>query len=108
MSVHPRLGYRDARAAIAFLCEAFGFELRMLRPGEAPGSVAHAELALGPDVLLLDTRADAGRGSVYVALDQVDGHCERARAAGARIAAYSAYDLEGNVWSFGTYRPTPR
>jgi uncharacterized glyoxalase superfamily protein PhnB len=55
--------------------------------------------------------------SIYIAVDDLDAHCERARAAGAEIVRepydtdygsrdYSARDLEGNVWSFGTYRPT--
>jgi uncharacterized glyoxalase superfamily protein PhnB len=45
-----------------------------------------------------------------------DAHCRRARAAGAEVMTelhntdygsrdYAARDLEGNVWSFGTYRP---
>ncbi|ATB28355.1 aminotransferase [Melittangium boletus DSM 14713] len=53
---------------------------------------------------------------MYVA--DVDAHCARARAAGAAIVMepynteygsrnYAARDLEGNVWSFGTYRPAP-
>jgi uncharacterized glyoxalase superfamily protein PhnB len=52
-----------------------------------------------------------------VAIDAVDAHYERARAAGAEIVRelkdteygsreYACRDLEGNVWSFGTYRPT--
>ena len=45
----------------------------------------------------------------------LSAHCERARAAGAEIVRepqdedygsfYGARDLEGNEWSFGTYRP---
>jgi uncharacterized glyoxalase superfamily protein PhnB len=52
-----------------------------------------------------------------VAVEDVDAHAERAKAAGAEIVRelndtdygsreYAARDLEGNVWSFGTYRPT--
>jgi uncharacterized glyoxalase superfamily protein PhnB len=57
-----------------------------------------------------------GGGSVYVVVDDPDGHYERAKAAGVKIRrelrdedygsrGYSAEDPEGNVWSFGTYRP---
>lgn len=55
------------------------------------------------------------RQGLYVAMDDVDAHCERARAAGARIARepettnygsrdYSAWDPAGYLWGFGTYR----
>lgn len=54
---------------------------------------------------------------LYVAVDDPDAHCARAKAAGAEIVMeptdmdygarnYSARDLEGHLWSFGTYWPT--
>jgi uncharacterized glyoxalase superfamily protein PhnB len=54
--------------------------------------------------------------SVYVVIDDVDAHAERARANGAEITrdpsdtdygsrGYSARDPEGNTWHFGTYQP---
>jgi uncharacterized glyoxalase superfamily protein PhnB len=54
--------------------------------------------------------------SLYVAIDDVDSHCERARSGGAEIIRephdtdygsreYGAKDIEGHHWSFGTYRP---
>jgi uncharacterized glyoxalase superfamily protein PhnB len=133
-NIYPCLGYRAAKAAIRWLAEAFGFEERMVYPGE-DRDVAHAELSLGPGIIMLgsasddmanvDTDALTAGGEVdfsripfalYVAIDDVDAHCERARAAGAEIVRepadtdygsreYCARDLEGNVWSFGTYRP---
>jgi uncharacterized glyoxalase superfamily protein PhnB len=53
---------------------------------------------------------------IYVALEDVDAHYQQARAAGAEIVRepadteygsreYLARDLEGHLWSFGTYRP---
>jgi uncharacterized glyoxalase superfamily protein PhnB len=134
-NIYPCLGYRDANAAIRWLREALGFEERMVHPGE-DREVVHAELSLGPGIVMLGSASDdmaavdtdaltAGgepdfshlRFSIYVAIDEVDAHCERARAAGAEIVRepndtdygsreYSARDLEGNVWSFGTYQPT--
>jgi uncharacterized glyoxalase superfamily protein PhnB len=134
-NIYPCLGYRDAKAAIRWLGEAFGFEERMVHPGD-DRDVAHAELSLGPGIIMLgsasadmpavDTETLTARGeadfsripfSLYVAIEDVDAHCERARAAGADIVRepndtdygsreYSARDLEGNVWSFGTYQPT--
>jgi uncharacterized glyoxalase superfamily protein PhnB len=134
-NIYPCLGYRDAKAAIRWLCDAFGFEERMVYPGE-DREVAHAELALGPGLVMLgsasvdmpavDTAQQSAGGeldfsripfALYVAVEDVDAHCERARDAGADILRepadtdygsreYAARDLEGNVWSFGTYRPT--
>jgi uncharacterized glyoxalase superfamily protein PhnB len=57
-----------------------------------------------------------GQGSIYMAVDDTEAHYQRARAAGAEIITelhdtdygsrdYAARDPEGNVWSFGTYRP---
>jgi uncharacterized glyoxalase superfamily protein PhnB len=133
-NIYPALSYRDASAAIVWLCEAFGFEERMVHPGQ-DREVAHAELSLGPGIIMLgsasdempavDTDAFMAGGepdfsripfALYVAVDDVDGHCQRAQAAGAEIVRelndtdygsreYAARDLEGNVWSFGTYRP---
>jgi uncharacterized glyoxalase superfamily protein PhnB len=59
----------------------------------------------------------AGQGWLYVVIENPDPHHERAVAAGAEIVRpledtdygsrdYSARDPEGNLWSFGTYRPT--
>jgi len=56
-------------------------------------------------------------GSVYVVVGDPDAHHDRAKAAGAEIVAgltdtdygsrdYSARDPDGNLWSFGTYRPS--
>ena len=39
----PALRYRNAKAAIDWLCKAFGFEKTMVVPGEGD-SIAHAEL----------------------------------------------------------------
>src|SRR4051794_2166920 len=120
-TLYPSLRYRDARAAIEFLEQAFGFEKRVAYENE-DGTIGHAEMSFGPSVLMLGTdREDqygrrAGNGWLYVAVDDADAHCERARAAGAEVLVelhdteygsrdYTARDPEGNVWSFGTYRP---
>ena len=53
---------------------------------------------------------------INIVVADPDAHYERARAAGAEIVReltdedygsreYSARDLEGNLWSFGTYDP---
>jgi uncharacterized glyoxalase superfamily protein PhnB len=123
---YPALRYRDARAAIAWLCKAFGFEEHVVY-GDGD-DVHHAELSFGTGIVMLgSSRPDAyGRspaeldgavsGSIYAYVAEIDAHYERAKAAGATIVReiqdtdygsreYSARDLEGHVWSFGTYHP---
>ncbi|AYF72682.1 glyoxalase [Nocardia yunnanensis] len=119
----PTLVYRDAKAAIAFLEQAFGFETTACY---AEGdTVAHAELAWpgGGAIMLGGVREDMaldcqppGVGSVYIALDGVEALYERAKAAGATITrelrdetdyesrGFVCRDPEGVYWSFGTYR----
>jgi uncharacterized glyoxalase superfamily protein PhnB len=58
-----------------------------------------------------------GQGWVYIAAGDPDAHYQRAKAAGVAVLnephdaqngaqrGYSARDLEGNLWSFGTDRP---
>jgi len=117
-SLYPSIQYTDARAAIAFLQNAFGFTQRVVYP-DGDGGMDHAEPTLGDGVLMLGTRRGGRLGPEhppYVAVDNPDGHCERARAAGAAIVAqpydtgygsreYRAQDPEGNVWVFGTCPP---
>ena len=119
---YPSLRYRDARAAIEWLERAFGFEPNMVVDGEGD-QVVHAQLGFGDGMIMLGSERDdqfgthLGQSWAYVAVEgDIDAHCERARAAGAEIVRepedqdygsrdYSARDLEGNLWSFGTYRP---
>lgn len=125
----PFLRYGDAPTAIDWLVRAFGFEEQMVVPGEN-GTVAHAQLAFGPGIIMLGTARDdelrvktprdlgAVTGGIYIYLEDVDAHCARAKAAGAEIVRgpedtdygsreYTARDPEGHLWSFGTYRPAP-
>ena len=121
-TLYPTMRYRDAPAAIDFLERAFGFLQREVIANE-DGTIAHAELSLGPSILMLGSDRDdplvgprAGKGWIYAAVDDPDEHCARARAAGAEIVTelhetdygsrdYAARDLDGNLWHFGTYRP---
>ncbi|WP_369637885.1 VOC family protein [Nocardia sp. JMUB6875] len=119
----PTLVYRDAKAAIAFLEQAFGFETRACyTDGDI---VQHAELAWpgGGAIMLGGVREDMalecqppGVGSVYIAFDDIDALYARAQAAGANITrelrdetdyesrGFVCRDPEGVYWSFGTYR----
>ncbi len=126
--LYPTMRYDDAHAAIAFLAAAFGFERRAVHFGPAD-TVAHAELALDDAIVMIGSAREGGifpaktpralggiTGSVYAYVADVDAHCARARAAGARIVVepsdteygtreYAAYDCEDYWWTFGTYRP---
>src|SRR3546814_17502241 len=64
-SMIPALRYRDAPAAIDFLCRAFGFSRHLVVPGEAAGTVAHAQLTLGTGMIMLGSDTDDGRQSEY-------------------------------------------
>jgi uncharacterized glyoxalase superfamily protein PhnB len=129
----PNLRYADAPRAIDFLCAAFGFERRSVYPDEKnPRIIQHAQLTWHDCMVMISTAMDsehtrAGRiktvseagGTtvvLYLIVEDVDAHAERARAAGAEIfdgpndkdyggRGYSAHDPEGNVWSFGSYDP---
>jgi uncharacterized glyoxalase superfamily protein PhnB len=120
-TVFPTLHYDDAPAAIDFLTAAFG-AARHAVYADGKRTIVHAELRLGNGIVMLGpARAEAsatrGKGSeIYVAVDDPDAHCARAREAGAEIVRdlndtdygsreYAARDPEGNVWSFGTYQP---
>jgi len=125
------MSYRDADSAIDWLGEAFGFTPHgVYRDGD--GKIVHAELLHGNGMIMvgpfgksdfskqyITMPADAGKRvtqSVYIITDDVDGHCEKAKAAGAEILlgpkdesyggrGYVARDLEGHIWSFGSYDP---
>jgi uncharacterized glyoxalase superfamily protein PhnB len=122
--VYVGLRYRDARAAIDWLCDAFGFERHAVHEGDG-GDIVHAELRHGDGFVMLGTARDdvfgerIGQGWAYVVVDDPDAHHARAVEAGAEIVVgltdtgygsrdYSARDPEGNLWSFGTYAPRPR
>lgn len=132
-NVIPTFRYRDATAAIDWLCRAFGFERQLVVPDER-GGVAHAQLTFGHGMIMLGSAHDDdafgrlqqpprdGSGvvtqSAYVIVADPLAHHDRAVAAGAEIvlplaeqdyggSLYTCRDPEGHVWSFGNYDPWP-
>jgi uncharacterized glyoxalase superfamily protein PhnB len=130
-TVIPGLRYRDARAAIEFLCNAFGFEKHLVVDGPN-NTIAHAQLTFGNGMIMLGSHPHEGEygewvrppeppalintQGVYVVVSDPDVHCERAKSAGAKIVMpladkahggrdYTARDIEGNIWTFGNYDP---
>src|SRR5829696_3965260 len=61
-SIFPVLKYDDARAAIEFLEAAFGFERHAVYDGE-DGGVAHAELRLGDEYVMLGSTSEGTTAS---------------------------------------------
>jgi uncharacterized glyoxalase superfamily protein PhnB len=126
-NIFPSISYVDADAAIEWLERAFGFTENAVYRDDS-GTVVHAQLRLGAGMIMLgQVREGDWRGGakpdpskaahgIYVVVDDVDRHHDTARAAGAEIVReltdedyggrdYSVRDLEGNLWSFGTYDP---
>ncbi len=127
-TVIPTMRYEDAPAAIEWLCDAFGFERRLVVPGD-DGMIVHAQLTFGSGMIMLSSARDTAFDKVvklpadlggitqspYIVVQDVDGHYERAVAAGAEIVmelkdeghgrGYSCRDPEGHLWNFGDYDP---
>ena len=127
-AIVPCVFYNAPIAALKWLEQAFGFELTVLLT-DAEGNVGHAEMTFlnavigvggewaGPQLGGASMKAPAslgGAGTQFLRIampEGLDAHCERARAAGARITAepedqfygdrtYRAMDPEGHIWNF--------
>jgi uncharacterized glyoxalase superfamily protein PhnB len=129
-TIIPTLRYRDAPAAIEWLCRAFGFEKHGVYADDA-GGIAHAQLTFGNGMIMLSSASDNEWGRRMAQPDQIDGretqcpcvivsdpdaHHAMAVAAGATIIdelkdsdyggrGYSCRDPEGHLWWFGSYDP---
>jgi uncharacterized glyoxalase superfamily protein PhnB len=107
----PELAYPDVAEAVAWLCDAFGFEER-LRIGNH-----RAQLSFGPGAVIVReaTRLPPPNGnsihSIMVRIEHLDRHYEHAVQCGVRILnppadypygerQYTASDLVGHIWTF--------
>jgi uncharacterized glyoxalase superfamily protein PhnB len=110
-TIVPWLAYPDVSKAIAWLSGAFGFTERLRTPPEPDGSIHHAQLAVGQGSVVLTTQPAQPAVSLFVPVEDVDAHCERARQFGAHILSppntcpfgerqYSVEDLAGYRWTF--------
>ena len=113
-TVIPCIRYADEPAAIEWLCQVFGFEKQLVVPND-DGTIAHAELSFGNGMIMLGSVGEE-RQSAYVIVSDADALYARAKAAGAEIVreikdedyggrGFTCRDLDGHVWSFGTYDP---
>ncbi len=114
--------YEDPRAAIDWLCQAFGFELQLKVEGES-GDIVHSELKFGEALVMVSGTSakepwqknfrtpKALDGCITQALalhvDDVDAHHARAVTAGARILREPRTDDYGDdYWTDRTYGAT--
>jgi len=73
-TVIPSLRYRNAPAAIEWLCSAFGFEKHAVYPN-ADGTIAHAQLSFGNGMIMLGSVSgkDSEWGRLIKQPDEIDG-----------------------------------
>jgi uncharacterized glyoxalase superfamily protein PhnB len=129
-TIIPGMSYRDAAAAIQWLCDTFGFEKQAVHEGKG-GTVEHAQLTFGNGMIMCGTKRDSAYGkyikqpdetggcetqAAYVIVTDADVLYQRVKAAGAEILidiktedyggrGFTCRDLEGHIWTFGTYDP---
>lgn len=125
------LRYRNAPAAIDWLCQVFGFERQLVVPGPE-NTIAHAQLSLGSGMIMLGSAQNGGEWgklvkqpdeiggyetqSPYLVVADADAVYARVKAAGGQIVldikdedyggrGFTCRDLEGRLWNVGTYDP---
>ncbi|MQA14612.1 MAG: hypothetical protein GEV09_10690 [Pseudonocardiaceae bacterium] len=125
-NIFPEIIYEDCPAALVWLAKAFGFVQGEVIEGP-DGTIAHAEMHLDDGTIMPKSPTpewgmrsprtfDGVHQCIYVTVEDPDAHHERAKVAGAQIVMeptdldygarnYCARDLEGHLWSFGTYSP---
>jgi uncharacterized glyoxalase superfamily protein PhnB len=118
--ISSALFYEDAAKAIDWICNAFGFEVRLKVEGEG-GRIEHSELTFGEGLIMVGSTGEhskkprafcksprsVGGGntqSLCVHVEDVDAHCKRARAAGATITQEpETNDYGADYWADRTY-----
>ena len=130
-TIVPGMRYRDAPAAIAFLCDVLGFEKHLVVPN-TDGSIAHAQLTLGGGMVMLGSSGNSSAvadrirqpdelggketQSAYVVVADSDAVYARVLAAGWEIVmpiqdedyggrGFTCADPECHLWSVGSYDP---
>ena len=120
--VTPYLYYQDVASALDWLARSFGLTERLRMPGP-DGAITHTEMDCADGVVMLgrpsaDYRNPKSLGqptqSLYIYVDDVDKHFQRARESGATILEepedqfygdrrYAAEDPEGHHWFFAQH-----
>jgi uncharacterized glyoxalase superfamily protein PhnB len=120
MAITPYLFYEDVGAALKFLAKAFGFQKCGAQMPGPDGKINHASMQLGDDLIMMGCPGSGYKNpkrlghvtqNLYVNVEDVDKHFERAKKAGATILEeptdtayghrrYGAEDPEGHQWYF--------
>jgi uncharacterized glyoxalase superfamily protein PhnB len=133
-TVVPSLLYRDAPAMIDWLCDVIGFTKKAVYSND-DGTVAHAELTLGPGMLMIGSAPAAGNPSPWAKLMRLPAELDyvetqtpslyvadpdavyaKVKAHGGRIVldiedknyggrGFGFRDPEGHLWFVGSYDP---
>jgi uncharacterized glyoxalase superfamily protein PhnB len=129
-TVIPTLRYRNAPAAIDWLCQAFGFEKNAVY-ANPDGTIAHAQLTFGNGMVMLASVIESEYGKLMKQPDEIglantqssclivsdpDAVYARAKTAGAPMVldiedkdyggrAFTCRDPEGHLWNVGSYDP---
>ena len=122
----PRLSgsvyYDDPRAAIEWLCKAFGFEKRLVVEGD-DGTIVHSELTFGEALVMVGGAGTEGKaeplaaiqsspkglggkitGALCLFVDDCDAHHAEAVAGGARVVrAPTTSDYGDDYWTDRSY-----
>jgi uncharacterized glyoxalase superfamily protein PhnB len=127
-TIIPSLRYRNAPAAIEWLCRVFGLRKNLVVPDDS-GGVAHAQLSFGDGMIMLGSVRDNEWGrfikqpdeiggaetqSIYLVVPDADIAYERAKNAGAEILIpvkdeeYGGRSFLVGIWKviFGPSAPT--
>jgi uncharacterized glyoxalase superfamily protein PhnB len=113
--------YQDAAGAIQWLCDAFGFTVRIKIEGKN-GRIEHSELTFGEGVVIVAQEdpasphpskammrsprslGGAGTQSIMIYVDDVDAHCQQARSRGARVVnELATHDYGADYWADRSY-----
>jgi PhnB protein len=120
MTITPYLFYEDVGGALKWLGKAFGFRRCGTQMSGPDGRINHASMQLGDGIIMMGypgpkyknpKRLGHATQNLYVNVDDVDKHFQRARKAGAKILEeptdtfyghrrYGAEDPEGHQWYF--------
>src|SRR5579862_3622230 len=120
--VTPYLLYEDVDATVDWLVDVFGFAERYRMPGP-DGKTSHAELQMGAGVVMMGNpgpdyknpkHTAAVTQLVFVYVDDVDKHHQRALSKGAEVVrpladqfygdrVYGVLDPEGHHWQFAQH-----
>jgi uncharacterized glyoxalase superfamily protein PhnB len=129
-TIIPALRYKDAPAAIEWLCKALGFKKHVVYPNP-DGTIGHCQLTFGNGMIMIGSAVesefnkfcvspgDAGNRitqSPYLVVNDADAVYATAKAAGAEIILdirdqdyggrdFTCRDPEGHLWTVGTFDP---